>query len=67
MRRRRKKMKKKKKVPLAGDPRGFISYYRHKFFITHAYGSISLFRSCRVYKAALNDLNNNYGTIFHTI
>ena len=28
-------MKKKKKVLVAGDSRGFISYYRHKFFIKH--------------------------------
>ena len=58
---------KKKKVLLAGDSRGFISHYRHKFFITKMHVSISLLKSCGVHKVALNELNNNYGTIFHTI
>jgi hypothetical protein len=46
------KKTKKKKVLLAGDSRGFISYYRHKFFITHTHVSMSLFKSCGVYKEA---------------
>jgi len=58
---------KKKKVLLAGDSRGFISHYRHKFIMTQTHVSISLFKSCGVYKVALNELNNNYGAIFHTI
>jgi len=51
--------KKKRKVLLPGDSRGFISYYRHKFFITHTHVSISLFTNCGVCKAALNELNTN--------